>query len=221
MTAMSMPETRVVIFGAGVGGCQLWSRLVGERSLSIVAFVDNDPKKQGSTLFELPVCSAAQLPALEYDLIVVASVHGREIAAQLLAAGVPGDRLLASGNAEAVVRELRSRGVMGAEMDKPQAPALRVAIFGTGIGGIRAWQAIAANDRVEAVAFLDNDERRRQAPLLGLPVLDPSTIDAASIDGVVVGSMHAGSITGQLERAGMPKARILSAAMLDAALKLS
>jgi FlaA1/EpsC-like NDP-sugar epimerase len=213
---MPTREIRVVIFGAGLGGRQVWTRLASLPSVAIVAFLDNDPAKQGSTLFDVPVCGVADLPALAFDAILVASVHRDEIRAQLVASGVPSERVLSSGNADEVVRELRSRGMGGAVIEIPPAPALRLAIFGTGIGGIRAWEAVAVKDRVEVVAFLDNDERRRQTPLFGLPVLDPASFDPRSVDGVLVGSMNTESIAAQLERAGMPRSRIVSVGSLGA-----
>ena len=80
---MSSPETRVVIFGAGLGGRQLWTRLASLPSVAVVGFLDNDPAKQGTTVFGVPICGLAGLSALNYEAILIASVHREEIRAQL------------------------------------------------------------------------------------------------------------------------------------------
>jgi polysaccharide pyruvyl transferase WcaK-like protein/sulfatase maturation enzyme AslB (radical SAM superfamily) len=100
------------------------------------------------------------------------------------------------------------------DFDPAERPAARIAIFGAGSGGSRAWDALTASKRVEVVAFLDNDERHRDVPLHGLPVLSPAALSPADVDAVVVGSMHLDTITDQLLGLGYPGARIHTVASL-------
>jgi hypothetical protein len=84
-------RARVVIFGAGAGGQQAFTLV--KRSHDVVAFADNDRRKQGTQIHGKPVLGIPQLGAIKYDRIVIASIHFAEIQRQLQAAGIARDRI--------------------------------------------------------------------------------------------------------------------------------
>ena len=86
----------LVIWGCGSGGRRVLA-LLQEAGGLVEAFIDSDPRKAGSLLEGVPVCSpAAVVPTGERRVFVlVASVHAAAIKAQLQAAGLrPGDDFL-------------------------------------------------------------------------------------------------------------------------------
>jgi SAM-dependent methyltransferase len=60
----------VVFFGAGVFATSLAARMDGE--YRVVAFCDNDPRKQGKTLLGRPIVAPAEIHALACDGVVLA-----------------------------------------------------------------------------------------------------------------------------------------------------
>jgi glycosyltransferase involved in cell wall biosynthesis len=82
---------KVVIFGAGAGGQQAFGSV--KRTRDVVAFADNDRKKHGTSVLGKPVIGVPQLAGMEYDRVVIASVHASEIKRQLFAAGIASDRI--------------------------------------------------------------------------------------------------------------------------------
>jgi FlaA1/EpsC-like NDP-sugar epimerase len=85
------PALRLVIFGAGAGGREAWTRCRSRHR--IVGFADNDPAKIGTSLFDLPVLAPATLPATTFDRVVVGSMYFDPIAEQLVRLGVARDRI--------------------------------------------------------------------------------------------------------------------------------
>lgn len=59
----------------------------------IVAFLDNSPMKQGTCLDERPVVSPEQGIRMDYDAVMVLSVHVRAMKHQLIELGVPEDKI--------------------------------------------------------------------------------------------------------------------------------
>jgi len=77
---------RIIIFGTG----KIYERYKNELSkLSIVAFLDNDPNKQGTTLDGAIIESPYNVFQYSYDYIFIMSVHYKEMREQLLGQGVP------------------------------------------------------------------------------------------------------------------------------------
>jgi FlaA1/EpsC-like NDP-sugar epimerase len=81
----------LLVFGAGLGGQRLYQVLGPDET--VVAFVDNDPTKQGTTLHGHDVLAPAQALQRGYDAIVIASQAHLQIGAQLLALGVPREKI--------------------------------------------------------------------------------------------------------------------------------
>ncbi|MEC0129070.1 TylF/MycF/NovP-related O-methyltransferase [Paenibacillus pabuli] len=73
---------KLVIFGAGDGGFQVTLSLTDK--FEIIAYADNDPQKQGKTMFSKPVIKPEQITFLDYDYVVIANLHGQQVKKQLL-----------------------------------------------------------------------------------------------------------------------------------------
>jgi len=80
---------KVVVFGAGSAGERIHGVLKGD--VEVVAYVDNDPKKQGGYFFESPIISPESIHTLQFDKVVVASTYSLEIVSQVIALGVKQD----------------------------------------------------------------------------------------------------------------------------------
>src|SRR5688572_6032583 len=84
-----MRRNRVLVFGAGEAGRQFVSFLGRIAPGSMVGIVDNDPAKQGQRIEGMTVRRFADVSPDSYDLVVIASLPGRQaIAAQLETAGL-------------------------------------------------------------------------------------------------------------------------------------
>lgn len=84
-------ERKVLIFGASLGGTRVFNVL--GKSESVVAFVDNDPAKQGKTLHGHDILPTPAALKLEFDAIIIASQAHAQIGAQLVGLGVPKDKI--------------------------------------------------------------------------------------------------------------------------------
>ena len=87
--------TTVAIFGTGTSGERAWRSATARNDIRVVAFADNDARKQGTTLHDVPVLAAEALPALACDQIVLASMYAPDIHRQLRALGVAEERIAA------------------------------------------------------------------------------------------------------------------------------
>jgi FlaA1/EpsC-like NDP-sugar epimerase len=84
-----MRRDRVLVFGAGAGGRQFARFLKQIAPAAMTAIVDNDPGKQGTRIESMAVQRFEDVPRDSYDLVVIASLPGRDaIATQLSAAGL-------------------------------------------------------------------------------------------------------------------------------------
>jgi len=88
---LAQTRLRVAVFGAGVGGERLARQLM--RRHEVLAFLDNDSRKHGTTLLGLPVLAPSQVDTLTIDRLLIGSVYEAEIRAQLRDLGVPADML--------------------------------------------------------------------------------------------------------------------------------
>jgi len=94
----------IFIFGAGNGGRIVWNELRGVRGANVAGFVDN--AKTGM-LCGLPILSIDEFTAMrtERSRVVIATMFGNEVAAQLRELGVE-----AVDNAYPLITEILSRG---------------------------------------------------------------------------------------------------------------
>ena len=65
----------IVIFGASSGGRQVYEKL--HSKANIVAFLDNDPNKQGQAVCGIPVINPENIHSLDYLNIVTGKQIGR------------------------------------------------------------------------------------------------------------------------------------------------
>lgn len=83
-----MNAPRIVIFGTGNGGSNAARYL--SKSARLVAFLDNDPARQGRRFKGKPVHAPSAVKDLTWDEIHIASTsYYRAMADQLLSLGVP------------------------------------------------------------------------------------------------------------------------------------
>jgi len=82
---------KIVIFGASLGGER------GLRSLPssqrAVAFCDNARAKHGTLFHGLPVISPDAISSTPYDRVLIASSYYEQIFDQLIASGIPAERI--------------------------------------------------------------------------------------------------------------------------------
>lgn len=212
---------RVVVFGAGLAGINAWIALSRLPRVQVVAFVDNDSAKHGTSWCGTRVCSPVDLSGLAYDVLLVASVRAEEISRQLTDAGVPLERRVVVDPGKDLAEQLRARGFEpGERIQLDPAPTRRLAIFGTGAAALRAWESLVSRSDVEIVAFIDNDPRRRAERFLGAVVLHPSELNAIDVNWVVVASVHAREMIAQLLQLNVPPHRIVTSVLAEWLLRL-
>lgn len=73
----------IIIFGAGGSGHLTLQRLKVNPAIQILAFADNDKKKQGKRSASIPIISPEDIREQNPDQIIVASMHEAEIRKQL------------------------------------------------------------------------------------------------------------------------------------------
>lgn len=89
-----MHAHRILIFGTGNGGSNAAQYL--SKSATIIAFLDNNPARQGRRFKGKPVCAPSALDDLDWDEIHIASTsYYRAMADQLLGLGVPAEKIRA------------------------------------------------------------------------------------------------------------------------------
>ncbi len=81
----------VVVFGCGLGGKRFLKLL--EKGESVAAFVDNDPKKQGTSFLGYDIVAPEAAVAMRFDSIVIASQYSDAITKQLLELGVKSSKI--------------------------------------------------------------------------------------------------------------------------------
>jgi len=81
MQMHSTKQPKIVIFGASLSGC---SALIGISELyDVLAFVDNDSKKQGMSIQNIPIISPSEIVGLKPEKILIASEFFEQIQQQL------------------------------------------------------------------------------------------------------------------------------------------
>lgn len=79
-----MYKSKVVIFGVGKGGHNALEDIQHRLpQYEVIAFCDNDPKKQGQTYRNIAIESPTALATLNPDIVVIASSYAVEIWQQL------------------------------------------------------------------------------------------------------------------------------------------
>lgn len=120
----------VVIFGTGRAADQAWACV--EDKSAVIAFADNDVRKQGSRFHGRPVIAPAQLRELPFRRICIASMYHQQIAKQLIALGVEEDcidvfevkRQRFAGQPSSVFEEIRQAAAFLAPVAPPDIATL-------------------------------------------------------------------------------------------------
>lgn len=194
-TAADGKRPTAIIFGAGKGGGRVL-RLLRD-SWNIIAFVDNDKNKHGSTIEGVHVAPPEFVRRNESTIIFLASMYADDIQTQLLTIGVPRSR----------IRHISPQILLGAtSLASDPIRKLEVIIFGTGNGGKRAFYRLPPECRV--VAFADNDTAKVGLSFCGYPIIAPAEIPSWEFDHIIVASMYDDEIISQLEHLGVASHRI-------------
>lgn len=85
---------RILLFGASEGGRQTLYQL--SKRTKVVAFIDSNPSKRDTFFEGYPVYSPEHIPELDFDFVVISSMHVDPIRRRLIELGVP-DEKIASG----------------------------------------------------------------------------------------------------------------------------
>lgn len=92
MGSLKLRKYRVLLFGAGLVGRQVLPKL--GRHVDVLAFIDNDPAKHGTRVDGVVVISPESIHEVQHDVVLITSTSMRDIQGQLLAMGVPRDRIM-------------------------------------------------------------------------------------------------------------------------------
>jgi hypothetical protein len=147
--------------------------------------VDNNPQRQGGRLFDRPVIATSALSGLEFDAVLVATIHASEIAEQLQTVGVPESRVYFMQDA-----------------------LNRLIVFGAGAAGLMVWEAMPRKDMI--LAFADNACAKHGTEINGLPVIGPGEIARLDYRYIVVASLHRQAIERQLAEMQVPLDRVVA-----------
>ena len=82
---------KVVIFGAGATGCEVYNRI--HNDYNVLAFCDNNKEKQKTTLFNLPILDPVALNDIEYDFIFIGADSRDSIYRQIKTLGISHENL--------------------------------------------------------------------------------------------------------------------------------
>lgn len=88
---MALDSDKVIVFGAGKAGEFF---IKSNTRHQILAVVDNDQSKHGSTFLSYPVIAPSQIASFSYDYIVIASQWADQISHQLHILGVTAERIV-------------------------------------------------------------------------------------------------------------------------------
>ncbi|MCC7416248.1 MAG: hypothetical protein IT176_03835 [Acidobacteria bacterium] len=177
-----------IIYGAGVAGLAAHALLTRRGTCDLVGFVDGSPRRQGTRLLGLPVAAPDTIGGPER--IVIASQAWREIAGELLAAGVERRRISVYHHGSAEIAPLPP--------GPPAAPTILVVTddcvspgHGTGAVLLRHLAGYPADRLVHAYL------RRKGDPFW------PNS-HALAVDGTgIAGSITPAALAGQLHRSGL------------------
>jgi glycosyltransferase involved in cell wall biosynthesis len=84
----------------------------------------------------------------------------------------------------------------------PAAPTLKVALFGAGARGVQCLMALGGDRRFEITCFFDNDPKKWNTTLRGIPICEPTADACGRVDAIILASIYAKEILAQLARLG-------------------
>lgn len=96
-------KPKLILFGAGLVGRQALPQYQG--SAEVIAFADNDVRKQGDKVLGVPVIRPERIVDADYDQVVITSTSSGQILDQLLELGVPEQRIRVAGSGERMLAQ--------------------------------------------------------------------------------------------------------------------
>lgn len=84
---MKKDKTPVLLFGASSGCNNFLNFIHDEKTESIYEFIgiaDNDPKKHGKHVQNIPIISPNEIPRLDFDKVIITSIYAVQIKKQLI-----------------------------------------------------------------------------------------------------------------------------------------
>ncbi|WP_280117655.1 TylF/MycF/NovP-related O-methyltransferase [Pseudoalteromonas xiamenensis] len=83
----------IIIFGAGMGGTNTFSLLSKSSDCKIIAFSDNNKSLWYTTKSDVEIIPPEQINKFGFHKIIIASQYRKEIIPQLLALGIPSEKI--------------------------------------------------------------------------------------------------------------------------------
>jgi O-methyltransferase len=82
---MANDKSKAIVFGAGGGAKRLTAEIINRNyPIEIIAYSDNDPKLQGTLLFDKPIIHPNKIASFDYDKIIIGAMDTLSITNQLV-----------------------------------------------------------------------------------------------------------------------------------------
>lgn len=153
-----LKDKRLVLFGAGRVALRFFSSFP---ELNIIAFADNDSKKQGTLVGHVPIISPENIASLDYDLVMISTGWLDSISSQLRDLGIPAERIIlppknllaVNGGvkpfSDAVTKALAVEVMSGVSRFSAAHEIPIMLDFGTLLGAVRDGDLIAWDDDID------------------------------------------------------------------------
>lgn len=214
--------SKVLIFGTGSAGLRAWENIFGKYECDVIAFADNDSRKHGKELLEVPVVGAEQISKLAPDAVLIASMYSLEIEQQLLRLGHDQSKIVAlpiAGEPDAFRKALSkvcicpvSRGASDVDLSESSS---RIVILGTGTTAMRAWALAVSRSDCEVVSFVDFSEEKCGKQFLGKKIVGSEQLYKLDYEFIVVGEVDVSNALVRLDRLGVESDRVRPLSWLE------
>ncbi|PNV62605.1 hypothetical protein C0033_08590 [Clostridium sp. chh4-2] len=188
-----MKKLKIVIFGTGAYYNNRKEANVLKDS-QVVAFLDNDPKKQGVLFEGATIIPPQAVKKIEFDYIVLMSIFADEMRIQLQEEGIAKEKILTFLQYEILNENLTRK---------------KIVIFGTGKYYDNRKDSVCFQ-RYDIVAFLDNDQDKQGSMLEGIPILKPDIVSKLEVDYIVLMSIYEGAMKKQLLDLNISESKIIT-----------
>lgn len=84
---------KILFFGTG-SGCERIKGIIDNQKIKIMAYIDNDMKKQGNFIENKKIISVNEIEKFDYDYIIVTSQYYQEIRQQLFSLNVKAEKII-------------------------------------------------------------------------------------------------------------------------------
>lgn len=153
-----LKDKRLVLFGAGRVALRFFSIFP---ELNVIAFADNDSKKQGTLVGHVPIIAPENIASLDYDLVMISTGWLDSISSQLRDLGIPAERIIlppknllaVNGGvkpfSDAVTKALAVEVMSGVSRFSAAHEIPIMLDFGTLLGAVRDGDLIAWDDDID------------------------------------------------------------------------